>query len=78
MLMASACGILPALESLLVGSADAADAAADAARQAEETLHTLQHALIYIPVYLAGIGTKPLWGQIKKLNGRRKSKKAAA
>ncbi len=77
-LAASACGILPALEALLVGGADAAQATEDAARQTEETLHTLQHALLYIPVYLMGEWRKPLWGKLKALNGRRKSKKAAA
>ena len=75
MLTASACGILPAIENFLIGGADAADATADAARQAEETLHTLQHALLYIPVYLMGEARKPIWGKIKSLNGRRKRKR---
>lgn len=76
MLTASACGILPAIESFLIGGADAADATADAARQAEETLHTLQHALLYIPVYLMGEARKPIWAKAKSLvNGKRKKKR---
>jgi len=78
MLTASACGILPAIEGILIGGADAAEATADAARQAEATLHTLQHALLLIPAYIAGEARKPLWGKIKTLNGKRKNRKAAA
>lgn len=73
-LTASACGVVDAIESFFIGSTEAAEATTDAARQAEETLHTLQHALLYIPAYLAGVGTKPLWGKLKSLNGRRKKK----
>ena len=74
-LTASACGVVTALEDLLIGGTDAAKATEDAARQAEDTLHTLQHALLYIPVYLVGEARRPLWGKIKSLNGRRKRKK---
>ena len=77
-LVASACGVLDAVEAFFIGSTEAAEATTDAARQAEDTLHTLQHLLLYVPVYLMGEARKPLWGKIKALNGRRKSKKAAA
>ena len=77
-LTASACGVVNAVEAFFIGSTEAVEATADAARQAEDTLHTLQHLLIYIPVYLAGEARKPLWGKLKSLNGKRRSKKASA
>jgi hypothetical protein len=70
--------VVSALESFLIGGADAAQATEDAAHQAEETLHTLQHALLLIPAYIAGEARKPLWGKLKSLNGKRRSKKASA
>ncbi len=76
-LTASACGVVDAVESFFVSSTEAADATKDAAGQAEDTLHTIQHLLIYIAVYLAGEARKPLWGKLKSLNGRRKKKAAA-
>ena len=72
------CGVVDAVEGFFISSTEAADATKDAAEQAEDTLHALQHALLLIPAYVAGEARKPLWGKIKSLNGRRKSKKASA
>jgi len=66
------CGVVNAIEGFFIGSTDAAEATEDAARQAEETLHTLQHAILYVPVYLAGIGTKPLWNVLKNRKNKHK------
>ena len=72
------CGVVDAVESFFISSTEAADATADAAHQAEDTLHSLQHALLLIPAYVAGEARKPLWGKLKSLNGKRRSKKASA
>ena len=53
-LTASACGLLEAVESFVVGGTAAAQATADAAEQAESTLLALEHVLLLIPAYLAG------------------------
>lgn len=74
MVTASACGLIQPVIDLIIGGQEAVQATTDAARQAEDTLHTLQHLLIYIPVYLMGEARKPLWGKLKALNGRRKKK----
>lgn len=76
-LAASSCAAYEAVVAFFVSSDAAAQATEDAAHQAEETLHTLQHALLLIPAYIAGEARKPLWGKIKSLNGRRKKKVSA-
>ncbi len=78
LLAASSCAAYEAVVSFFVSSDAAAQAAEDAAHQAEETLHTLQHALLLIPAYIAGEVRKPLWGKVKSLNGKRRNKRASA
>ena len=73
-LTASACGILQAVEALIVGGTAAAQATADAAEQAESTLLALEHVLLLIPAYLAGEFRRPLWEKVKNHRNGKKLK----
>jgi len=53
-LLAAGCGLLDAVTGFFESSDDAAVAAKKAAEQAEETMHQIEHFLLFIPVYLAG------------------------
>ena len=63
------------------GAGETAESAAEAARvtaeQTTSTLHALEHVLLFIPVYLAGLGTRPLWGKVKGVRDKRRLKAAA-
>lgn len=74
-IVAVSCGVVSAVESFFVSSEEAAQAATAVAEQTEDTLHALEHFLIFtLPAYFVGAVQAPLWGKWKK---RKNAKKKA-
>jgi len=75
--VAGACGVVDAIESFFVSSEEAAQAATATAEQTTSTLHALEHFLLFsLPAYVVGTVQMPVWGKMKAMRDRKKSKKA--
>jgi len=70
------CGAYDAVVGFFESSDEAAVATTDTMVQLGDTLHTLEHLFLLIPAYIAGEARRPLWGKMKAMRDRKKSKKA--
>jgi len=71
------CELLDALTGAAENTDEAARAARDAAEQTTDTLHALEHLLLFtVPAYVVGEARKPLWSKMRDAQKRRKRRKS--
>ena len=71
------CDLVDAWTGAGESTGEAAEAAREAAEQTTDTLHALEHLLLFtVPAYVMGEARKPLWGKMRDAQKRRKRRKS--